>query len=120
MKHHDIYVPGAVSTSELTCAIAGLLSRFASVSKTRDAGMQNLIHGVSVLGHVENPHLVRFGFVTPSDLEVGVVVDLRSVDRSYMDNLVMVLKQKIEDHQARRKPLELRSAILSADSGAVH
>lgn len=112
MHASDIYTPGAVSTSELASAIAGLLSRFACRQRTRDAGFDgNLIHGVSVMGHAENPHLLRFDFITAYDEHVSAVVDLRAVTREYMDELVAGIREQVDRHRSRRRPIEIRTAV---------
>lgn len=125
MQSSSIYTPGAVSTSELVSALAGLLSRFCCRQRTRDAGLENLIHGVSVAQNVANDDEVKFEWVTPNDQLIRIVVDLRAVDREYIDNLVRDVKSDIErDLQARihrHRPIDLavRRATHS-DAPGVH
>jgi len=92
---------GAVSTTEIARALAQLLSRFSDRSRTARE-LSGVIYGVSVSQHAVEQDLLRFAFITEDGEEVSVEVDVRALDREYVDNLVLRVAENIEQHRANK------------------
>ena len=117
MKDSAIYTMGSVSTTEVARALAQLLSRFSDQNRTARE-MSGVIYGVSVAQHAVEQDLLRFAFLTPDGEEVSVEVDVRSLDRGYVDNLVLRVAENISEHRAKK--VSTLTDVAAGVSRAVH
>ncbi|MFO8008702.1 MAG: hypothetical protein R6V05_13305 [Candidatus Brocadiia bacterium] len=117
MKDSPIYTMGAVSTGEVSRAVARLLSRFSDQSRTARA-MEGVVYGVSVQQHQYEHDLMKFAWITPDELEVAVEVDLRALSREYLDSLVVRVIDNL--NEARSRKVSTLTDVADAVSRAVH
>jgi|SRR3990172_1918843 len=100
-----------VGHDEAVRIVAAKLIRFAAPLKLppRERGIANIrrIGDVEIWFDPVNVGIARFHFVTSDDCELDVSVDFSELSSDYLENMVVDVQKKLNEHRARRRGMSI-------------
>lgn len=106
---------------EITEALCKQMSKLACAGKIDDEGLPeaakrtNRKYGVVVWHNKVDVSKLKLEFVTHDDIHIGTVIDLRDSSREYFTELARSLRERIDEHRAKRSTpiFDVNTASLS-------
>jgi len=93
---------------EITEALCKQVSRLACLGKMDDrelpqsAKRTNRRYGVVVWYNTKEMSKLKVEFVTPDDIHISTIIDLKDASRGYFTELARLLRERIEEHRSQR------------------